>query len=258
VLVIKQFAGFLRKSDIDTYVPDLPKYPENSFIPYIYTHDEINAIFIASDKLRMKNRNVDSCLLIMPCVLRLLYGTGIRIGEALFLKNKDVDINGKHLTLRDTKNNKDRLVPISPSLAAVCKTYLENRSSLPLRGLEGDNRPFFVSLNGASCKHDAVYNWFRKVLVIAGIPFTGKRKGPRIHDIRRTFACHSFIQLAEAGLDLYCSWPYLSTYLGHQSLESTEQYIRLTAQLFPELLKESDKLYVDILPDLPPQTNTHS
>jgi len=190
----------------------------------------------------------------MPCLLRLLYGTGIRISEALSLMNMDVNINVRYLTLKDTKNGKDRLVPMSDSLVIVCKDYLEQRNKLPIDGLRRENGPFFVSLNGGVCKQGAVHHWFRQVLVLAGINFTGNRKGPRIHDIRHTFACHSFLKLSYEGVDLYCSWPYLSTYLGHQSLESTEQYIRLTSQMYPDLLKDTDGLYVDVLPDIPAKT----
>jgi integrase len=250
IKVVKQLAEYLRDQGIKTYVPKLPKYPGNTFIPYIYSHEEINAMFQACDNLRMKCRNVYSCLLIMPCLLRLLYGTGIRISEALSLKNKDVNINERYLTLKDTKNGKDRLVPMSSSLTTVCKDYLEQRNTLPLNGLKRENGPFFVSLNGEGCNQGAVHRWFRKVLVLAGIPFNGNRKGPRIHDIRHTFACHSFLKLSDEDMDLYCSWPYLSTYLGHQSLESTEQYIRLTSQMYPELLKDTDGLYVDVFPDI--------
>lgn len=250
VIVIRQFSEYLRNCGIKTFIPNLPPYHDSTFIPYIYTYDEMNAVFRACDNLRLRHRNVDCCLLIMPCLLRMLYGTGIRISEALSLKNKDVDINMNCLTLRDTKNGKDRLVPISPSLTSVCKDYLEYRGKLPVTGLKREDQPFFVSLNGGFCKRDAVYGWFRKVLIQAGIPFTGNRKGPRIHDIRHTFACHSFVKLSDEGVDLYCSWPYLSTYLGHQSLQSTEQYIRLTAQMYPELLKDTEGLHVDVLPNI--------
>jgi integrase/recombinase XerD len=256
VKLVKQFAEYLRGQSVKTYIPPLPKYPgNNNFIPYIYSHEEIKSIFQACDSLRMKHRNAYSCLLIIPCLLRLLYGTGIRIGEALSLKNKDVDANGRCLTLRDTKNGKDRLVPMSASLTAVCKDYLEHRDKLSPSGLKHDNAPFFISLNGGACKHSAVHNWFQKVLALAGIPFIGNRQGPRIHDLRHSFACHSFLKLSDEGADLYCSWPYLSAYLGHQSLEATEQYIRLTSQMYPELLKDTDGLHVDILPELPAKTN---
>ncbi len=251
VKVVKQLAEYLLDQGIKTYVPQLPKYRRGTFIPYIYSHEEINAIFRACDSLRMKNRSVDSCMSIMPCLLRLLYGTGIRISEALSLQNKDVNISDQYLTLKESKNGKDRLVPMSDSLTTVCKDYLAHRDKLPVNELNRQNGPFLVSLNGGVCKHAAVHRWFRKVLEMAGIPFTGDRKGPRIHDIRHTFACHSFLKLSDEGVDLYCSWPYLSTYLGHQSLESTEQYIRLTSQMYPKLLRDTDGLYVDILPDIP-------
>lgn len=251
VMVVKQFTEYLRDQGIKIYVSPLPKYPGYTFIPYIYSHDEINTIFRACDRLKIKCRNVNSSLLIMPCLLRLLYGTGIRISEALSIMNKDINICGRYLTLKDTKNGKDRLVPMSDSLVAVCKDYLKHRNKLPVCGLKRENGPFFISMNGGVCKLGAVHRWFRKVLEMAGIPFTGNRKGPRIHDIRHTFACHSFLKLSHEGVNLYCSWPYLSTYLGHQSLESTEQYIRLTSQMYPELLRETNGLYVDILPDIP-------
>lgn len=253
IKIVKQFSEYLRNQGISTYIPRLPKYPQDTFIPFIYSHQEINEIFSACDRLRIKQRNLDSCLLIIPCLIRLLYGTGIRINEALSLQNKDVDTDARCLTIRDSKNGTDRLVPISNSLTSVCLDYIKQRNKIPIAGLDHGRAPFFVSLNGRFCKSKAVYNWFRKLLVHANIPFTGNRKGPRLHDIRHSFACHSFIKLSDEGLDLYCSWPYLSTYLGHQSLEATEKYIRLTSQMYPELLKDTDGLCVDILPDIPTQ-----
>jgi integrase len=250
VLIVKQFSEYLRNCGVNTFIPKLPKYPGNTFIPHIYSHEEMSNIFIACDNLIMVNRNIESCLLIMPCLIRILYGTGIRIGEALSLRNIDLNVEAKLLTIRDTKNGRDRQIPISTSLATVCNDYQNQRGKLPLAGLLKENAPFFVSLSGNKCRHAAVYSWFRKVLIAAGIPFNGDRKGPRIHDIRHSFACHSFLQMSDDGTDFYCSWPYLSAYLGHQSLESTEQYIRLTAQMYPKLLNHTDCLYVDILPDI--------
>jgi integrase len=168
----------------------------------------------------------------------------------LSLQNGDVDLNDRCLILRGTKNGKDRLVPFTDTLADVCKNYLKRKNNLPIINIDSDDHPFFVTLNGSRCKRDSVYKWFRKTLDRAGIPFTGNRRGPRVHDVRHSFSCHSFVKLADDGMDLYCSWPYLSAYLGHQSLEATEQYVRLTAQLYPELLKDADRLYVNILPNI--------
>jgi len=255
LICISQFSSYLRNRGIKSYIPQLPKYPESTFIPHIYSYDEMAAMFKACDGLRLKKRDMSSSLFVMPCLLRMLYATGIRVGEALFLKNKDININDKCLTLRETKNGKERLVPFTDTLADVCKDYLQHRNKLPILNIDNGDYPFFVTLNGSCCRRDTVYTWFRKILDRAAIPFTGNRHGPRVHDVRHSFACHSFVKLSDNEMDLYCSWPYLSTYLGHQSLEATEQYVRLTAQLYPELLKDADRLYADILPNINDQQN---
>lgn len=245
-----QFSSYLRDLGILSYIPSLPKYPGSTFIPHIYSIEEMTALFKASDRLRLKNKNMSSSIFIMPCLLRLLYGTGIRINEALRLKNKDVNLTDNFLLLEDTKNGKDRIIPFTDSLADVCQDYLNQKDKLPIGDLGKAENPFFVSLNGLPCLHGSVYSWYRKILAEAGIPFNGDRKGPRIHDIRHSFACHSFVKMADDGIDLYCSWPYLSAYLGHQDLESTEKYIRLTVQLYPDLLENADRVYLDVLPNI--------
>lgn len=258
VVCISQFSGYLRSLGVNSYIPQLPKYPDSNFIPYIFSYDQMDALFKACDNLKLRQRNMQSSVFVMPCLLRMLYATGIRIGEALSLKNKDVNLTDKCLILREVKNGKERLVPFTNALANVCQDYLEHKNKLPVIGIEDENSSFYVKLNGVCCKHDSIYRWFRKILYQAGIPFTGNRHGPRVHDIRHSFACHSFVKLSDEGMDLYCSWPYLSTYLGHQSLEATEQYVRLTAQMYPELLKKADRLYVDVLPDINNNSNEKS
>lgn len=250
IVCLIQFLTYLRDCGISTPIPLLPKYPKSTFIPYIYSYEEITRIFDASDRMIQGDRNMYCCLLVIPSLLRMLYATGIRIGEALALNNKDVDLQEKCLTLRSTKNTKDRFVPFSDSLAMVCHEYLLNRDALPGIGINDPEKPFFVTLSGARCRGDNVAKWFRRILEKAKIPLNSNGKGPRIHDFRHCMACHSFIKLASEGMDLYCSWPYLSTYLGHQSLRATEQYIRLSEQLYPEILKGTESLYIDILPGL--------
>ena len=95
-----------------------------------------------------------------------------------------------------------------------------------------------------------VYGWFRKILVRAGIPYAGGHQGPRIHDLRHTFAVHSLAKMAESGLDLYCALPYLSTYLGHQSIRATNGYVRLTAEMYPGLLKNIDTVCLNVFPKI--------
>jgi hypothetical protein len=57
--------------------------------------------------------------------------------------------------------------------------------------------------------------------------------------------------MAEQGIDLYCSLPTLSTYLGHQSLEATDAYVRLTAEMYPGLIKDVDLICLNVFPKTP-------
>lgn len=244
---IKQFSEHLINQGFKSYVPPLPKYPDKTFIPYIYSYEDICSVFSACDELRLSRRKTNTALLIMPCLLRMLYGTGIRISEALSLRNKDVNVDEQHLVINESKNGKQRLLPFTNSLADVCVDYLRHRNKIPIESVNDPDKYFFVSPIGLPCKVNAIHVWFYQILVKAGITIGGINQSPRIHDLRHSFACHSFLKLSNEGVDLYCSWPYLSAYLGHQSLRMTEQYIRLSSQMYPELLKGTDGLYVNII-----------
>jgi len=244
---ISQLSSYLCRSGIRSYIPRLPPF-QFSFTPYIFSKKEIAAIFNAADALITSKRIMNSIIFIVPTLLRVLYGTGIRIGEALSLKNKDVNLSENYILVKDSKNGKQRIIPISESLSAVCQDYLYHREKLPV--LQSDDSPYFISLNGSATIPHTFHGWFRIVLRAAGIPYKGNYRGPRIHDIRHTFACHALALLAESGIDLYTSLPILSTYLGHQSLSATNGYVRLTAAMYPDLLKDVDMICLNVFPNV--------
>ena len=51
-------------------------------------------------------------------------------------------------------------------------------------------------------------------------------------------------------MDLYCSLPILSAFLGHQSLKATDVYVRLTAEMYPELIHKVNTEYLTIFPKI--------
>jgi len=244
---IAQLSSFLCKSGIQSYIPQLPPLCRNTFTPYIFSQDQIATIFKACDEVRGEKLAMKSIIIILPVLFRLLYGTGIRISEALSLQNKDVNLADNYLVIKDCKNGKERMVPISDSLSDTCKEYVYFRDQMPYHQ-PTKNGYFFVSLMGSGCKRDAVYRWFRKILREANISHTDH--GPRLHDLRHTFSVHALANMAEAGIDLYCSLPILSTFLGHQTLESTNQYVRLTAEMYPGLLRDVDMICLNVFPNI--------
>ncbi len=175
--------------------------------------------------------------MVLPALIRMLTSTGIRIGEAVNLTKKDVNLEQNYLILRNTKNGKDRLVPISESLAAVCGQYLKYRELLP-----PNSDYFLVKLNGCKSQATGFSLWWNKILKIACIKHRGSTVGPRIHDLRHSFCIKSLAGLLKDGKDLYYILPILSMYIGHTSLASTDRYVRMTSDMYPDLLGKTDSI----------------
>lgn len=76
----------------------------------------------------------------------------------------------------------------------------------------------------------------------------GKGQGPREHDIRHSFCVHSLRSLYLAGIDLYCTLPVLSVYVGHKSIAATQVYLRLTADMYPDICSRLEKEHGQIIP----------
>lgn len=117
-----QFTAFLNDSGYNSYIPVLPRAYKSTFTPYIFSAKEIEEIFAVSDRLEMGNF-MDSTVNVIPAILRLLYGTGIRVGEAVSLKLRDVNLDERYLVISQSKNGKERMVPFSDSLAEVLRQY---------------------------------------------------------------------------------------------------------------------------------------
>jgi integrase len=238
--IVARFLGYLSELGHECYIPRLPKKPVRDFVPYIYSEDEMAKIFSVADTLRLKLKTHNSILMIMPALLRLLYSTGIRIGEALAIKNRDIDFNRNAITLNETKNGCQRLAPLNNDMEAVLKQYILYRNRMPIKGLEEPDSPLFVSGIGKSLSHSSVYENFHNIIMKVGIPYKGGNSGPNIHGIRHTSCVHAMQKMIQAGKDMYCCLPVLSTFMGHKYMIDTEMYIHLTKEMYPELI-EMDK-----------------
>jgi integrase/recombinase XerD len=249
ISVLRQFSSYLRINGYDSYLPKLPKY-KSTHAPHIYTKAELTALFQASDKLFQKNNHMDGQLCILPTLLRLLYGTGLRLGEALQLRNRDMYLDKEYLFIRaaSAKNGRDRIVPLSGSVIEVCKDFFAYKQKQMIDC--SADKYFFTALNGGKCSCATLYAHFRTALYKAGISHHGRGQGPRLHDLRHTFCVNALVKMSEAGMDLYYSLPVLSTYVGHQSIKATDKYVRLTAAMYPDLLQRINNAYRQIFPDI--------
>lgn len=238
---IRNFSIYLNSLGIQSYVPRPHKNYKNTFVPYIFSINEIQRFFVSCDHLPITGYS--NVTWILPAVFRLIYGCGLRANEALLLKYKDVNIHEHYIIIRDSKNGQERILPFTDSVTKALNGYLKYREKLNV-----SSEYFFIKKDGGICTRDSIYRWFRKILYQAGISHGGRGHGPRVHDLRHSFSVHSLAVMAEKRLDLYYSLPILSKYLGHNSLEATDKYVRLTADMYPEIMCEMDSLCAYVFP----------
>lgn len=243
VIVVRQLAMYMSRLGIQAYA--LPKNTipkESQYIPHIFSNDELAAFFKQTDACHycaeVPNRHW-----IMPLLFRMLYGCGLRISEALNLKVRDVDLRTGVLTIIDGKFNKDRLVPLSEDLLHRCHDYMKQ-----VHMFSDDNAYFFPAPNGQAVSKGNVYKNFRKFLWKARISHGGWGKGPRVHDFRHTFSVHCLRRWVLEGKDLTAYLPVLKTYLGHHSFSDTSQYLRLTAELYPDITAKVEHAFGHVIP----------
>lgn len=231
-ILLKQFALYLTSLGYEAYIhPGFKQTRTTRYTPYIFSDEELAKFFRTVDNLEPMV-NSPYMHLVLPVLFRCLYCCGLRISEALALKLADVNLSEGILTIQHSKNDQERLIPLSPSFQAIVTTYAKQFHPHPT-----PQDYFFPAHDRTNLiRQDVVYH-FRKLLWKSGIPYQGKGIGPRIHDFRHTFAVHSLRKCVAEGRDLYTALPILSIFLGHQSIAATEMYLRLTADCFPHILQ---------------------
>ena len=248
--VISQLARYMSKHGHDCYIPQLPRYAgsKTDFTPYIFSFEQMGLLFDNSSQLRIYDAHMNSTMFCIPAILRLLYATGLRISEALSIRNRDVAFDRKYIHIRKTKNGDERIVPIGDELERVLKQYIDYRNRMPVKSADAPDSFLFIKPDGTYCKAQSVYKWFRTLLSRSNIPYTGNHHGPRVHDLRHTFAVHALVQMARNGQDIYGSLPVISVCLGHKSLSATEQYVRLIEGMYPELVNQCSSVSAYVFP----------
>jgi integrase len=237
---IKRLGEYMLENGCEAYIfPYKSEPPDEPYIPYIFSEQEIASIFRQADIYR-PTAGSPALGDIVPLVFRILYGCGLRTSEALNLRICDVDTDAGVLRIMSGKFGKSRLVPMSPSLSRRCAEHIKlscfGRASVDC---------LIANPDGGMYNDQEIYYWFRNLLFRAGIPHRGKGKGPRVHDIRHTHAVHCLKKWALTGRDIHALLPVLSAYLGHCDLRGTQQYLRLTPDLFPVISETMDAFFAN-------------
>lgn len=250
VNTLRCFLKYLQPRGISVYVPPLPKY-DDDYVPYLFSDEEIGRIFNNADSFAFsKSKRFPYIKAEIPMLLRLLLGCGMRLGETVCLKIADIDLKTKHLTLKYTKKDKQRLVPMHPALTDILSMYCLSM------GITGNPDAWVFPGESPETHLTKMNVWhrFNSILRRSGVMLHERKKserGPCLHCLRHLFVLRSFRQLERAGLRIDDAIPYLSIYLGHESLRETEKYyMKFSSEMFPEEMECFADLTKDIFPEV--------
>lgn len=222
--VVRQFYAFLRRQGrADLREPSWPQLPATSdYLPYLFSTQDIRRLLHLVTKLRGPFRRTTYRMLIL-----VLYCTGLRFGEALRLRLRDVDVTRATFFIVASKG-RSRWVPFHPSLCLELKRYLVARKAFAPAG--PDDR-LFVGSKSSTLSTGTASATVCRLLRTAGLKPVAGRVGPRPYDLRHAFAVHRLTRWYRAGVDLHARMPWLSAYMGQDDLLGTETYPRATPEL---------------------------
>jgi len=174
-------------------------------------------------------------------LLLVLYCTGIRFGEALRLRMRDVDIPSGVLFV-DLFKGRTRWVPFHRSLSRELQRYLLARTKY---ARSDSDAYFFVGSNKRNLSVTAAGNTLRSLFKLAGLKPAKGRSGPRPYDVRHAFAVHRLSRWYRQGADLHARLPWLSAYMGHVNIVGTEPYLNATPELLDLVGKRLRRRYLN-------------
>lgn len=240
VSIIRQFACFLISRGNDAYVA--PKSPHaESEKPHVFKIEEVEAVFRCADHLPLE---LPYMRLTVPVIFRFYYCLGLRLNEAIGLERNDVDLSTGKVTIRMAKCLKDRVVYLPDDLRELAGLY-DSRIAETV----SDRALFFVSdVLGTKINDTGLCKIFNLAWTATGFAESADKK-PTIHSFRHTFVVRKLEEWYSKKVD-YTYWlPYLSTHLGHSTLEDTYSYIHLVDSVFPQI-RDSMGVFERLYPEV--------
>ncbi len=223
--LLRPFTRWLQQFEPSTDVPTDAVFGPvpGRMTPHVYREGEIVDLMSAAAKLGpvggLRCKVVQTLFGLIAC-------TGLRISEALALRDADVDMKSGVLTIHQSKFGKSRLVPLHPSAVAALVHYRKQRDRHVQPSAE---TPFFVStrgrLLGKAVGDRQIHRIFEQLRRQLGWVDRGAHGRPRVHDLRHSFAVRRLVLWHEQGEDVDQKMLALSTYLGHARISNTYWYL---------------------------------
>lgn len=223
--VVRVFARYLHAIDPEHQIP--PKgmihAGKRRPAPFLYSEADIARLMSAARQLRSPLQAAT-----IETLVGLLAVTGLRVGEVIRLDRADLELEQGVLTVRNSKLGKSRHVPLHKTTIEALSGYVVRRAELFPRA---SSAALFLSTTGTRLRAGNLRTVFVDLLQRAGLPPRSNRQGPRIGDLRHSFAVQTLLDWYTNDVDVEPRLPVLSTYLGHVSPASTYWYLSASPPL---------------------------
>lgn len=248
--IVFRFLKFAAAFGVQSTVPE--KITVNDeYIPHIYTEEERQQLLKAAETIKPFRNNPNPFIkVVLPMAIRIMDCCGTRETETLYLQMKDVDLEKGVITIKHAKADKERLVPMHPAMTEMLKKYcmaMGITSSPDAYLFPGKSRD-------KPLESDSFRGYFRRLLTRAGISVAREQKYQRStcpHDLRHSFACRSLDHILQNGLDEDDAYPYLSTYLGHEDLYSTQRYLKYPTEHMDDVVSKHEAYVEELFNSVP-------
>ena len=243
--VLRQLAQYMNSQGSECYIPS--KFSAKSYrVPYVMNEREIREFFtVADDYVPKVNGDRFNILAEEYKVLcRFIFCCGLRVSEARKLKLADIDFEAKTARILRSKGDKDRLIYIADDVCEMCQHMLrvlrvryhfyseylfpssDPNTPLQVASINKKLKEFWKKASGASAS-----------------------KYPTVHSLRYSFVVARMNLWMENGENLTAMMPYLSKYLGQESVENTYYYYHQIESAF-KIVRQKDQLSDCIIPEV--------
>ena len=219
----------LQRLTVANPVTARPRPVTASRLPFLFDLGTMRRLLAAARQLP-DGRRTGRRPLVYETAFALIYGLGLRAGEAARLRLGDVDSVQNTLLVRQSKFGKSRLLPMGPRLAQRLADYVT-----AVHGTAGDAEAPLFSLTPGRCLRPATLSrTFGELCAEIGLHPAPGVATPRLHHLRHSFAVGRLLRWYREGIDVNSRLLQLSTFLGHVHPVSTAHYLTVTESLFAE------------------------
>lgn len=237
VIHIRQFCRYLIQRGTASYVPDRTLTPKYQYKPRYCPISEVNfqrILSLVNTTDAESSVGADTYVTIFS----LLWCTGMRRREIIRLTQDDVDLKNGVLFIRESKFQKDRIIPLNDSVVKGLQKYVALKESLRL-GARSGARTFFICLDGKPIAGTKISRFFRLLAEELGIKNAEGRRAT-LHDFRHNFATINMAEILRnpEKYPTSTAMATLSTYMGHVDLFYTQYYLHPDFDLLQDALEK--------------------